>query len=226
METGSLNSTWTFPFIQFLNENAGAASILLSVLSLLIAILAVWSTLYVVRKQTKLQLFEERYKIFSRFYTLLSAMEIVSSQAFTPKGHLLFWNIWGAAFNKSESESSQLGKQINDYNEKLLQADLDEEQRTEINEMREKAVTDKFLIDYRTMLADIELLSKAELLFPKDIAENISEFLSIYRDLVFKANYSSEEEIEGDFKKLSEWCLKPEAKNMINKMKTYLSYKL
>lgn len=224
-DAGTLNNTWIFSLIQFFNENAGAVSVLLSALSLLIAILAVWSTLYVVRKQTNLQLFEERYKIFSRFSILLSAMEIVSHKSLTPKGRLFYWNVQDAAFDLSESESSRLGAQINQYNKELLQTDLDEEQRTKINELREKAVAEKFFMDYRRMLADVELLSKSELLFPADVAENISEFLSIYQDLVFKANYSREEELEDDFKKLSEWYSKPETEKVISRMKAYLSYK-
>ena len=78
--------------IELLNQNEGAMSAVLSALSLLVAIIAIWISISSANSQQRLQLFEERYKIYELFSSLVEKAELLSHPSLSYKGHLMMWN--------------------------------------------------------------------------------------------------------------------------------------
>ena len=95
--------------VEFLNQNEGAMSVLLSLLSLAVAVVAVWISLRSARQQVNMQLFDERYQVYRRLISLMTICNVLTIESLTLKGQKMLWNSSGW---NSRSEQSEKGKKF------------------------------------------------------------------------------------------------------------------
>lgn len=207
--------------INFLNENAGAISGVVAVLALLVSIIAIFLSLATNRSQLRLSLFSERYTVYNRFAQLIDLVDILTDKSFTMKGKLYIWNV---TFFGMKTDSSELGAKILNYDEQLSELEIDSAEFKEVQQLRQKCASEKFLLDLSSYAKDKELLFKSRLLFSDEITEYIAEFLGMYDSAVMMINFAEESEIEQIF---TDWRVlndKIKEEKIIDKIDKYIMF--
>lgn len=208
--------------IELLNHNQGFFSALLSVLSLIVSALAIWITVSTNKRQLNLQIFNERYEIYNRFYELLSlSMNIVHS-SLTYKGKMIIWN---TDFFGLYSENSKIGVELVKLDSAMESIDPKSEEYKRLNEKHNTMATEKFFTDYGLFLRDKTLLNKSKLLFSAKVVSAVNDFLSVYGEIVFSANFVDKDTMEDLFFKLKIVCDDIERNNTLEEMEKSLMIK-
>ena len=208
--------------IMFLNSNEGVVDSVLSFVSLIIAISAIIISVITRKEQTKIDLFEKRYEIYVRFSELINMAKLVTNKNFTYKGKLMNWN---ESFFGVKTESSQLGVDITELDDKLKSMDRNSEEYKTISEERKEKVNNKFFIDCSTLEKDRTMLGKCRLLFPDRFANSMEDFFNKYTDVVFSANYMDEEYMIELFEQWGKICIELDDNNYLNRMQQFLDFK-
>lgn len=188
--------------IELLNQNEGAMSAVLSALSLLVAIIAIWISISSANSQQRLQLFEERYKIYELFSSLVEKAELLSHPSLSYKGHLMMWN---STFFDSNEKICVEGLKAQMCDELVMKISPEEEN---FEQLKEKISTSKkeFLDSrsteaYKMFIGQKTRLRMSHLLFEKEIYETIDSFVDIYWDAILHVGY---DELETE-KLLKNW---------------------
>ena len=211
----------TSKILDFFNNNEGVVNSAFSLVSLIIAIVAVIISIKTRKNQTKVDLFEKRYEIYSRFSELINMAKFVTLESFTSSGKIIMWN---TAFFGKKTESCKLGTEIIKLDDRLKSIDKDSEDYKTANEERNEKVREKFFFDYSELEKDRILFQKCKLLFPNDFSNDMKNFFEIYDDVVFSANYMDEEYMVNLFERWRQTCLELDDKKYIEKMQKLLKF--
>lgn len=85
--------------------------------------------------------------------------------------------------------------------------------------------TEKFFTDYGLFLRDKTLLNKSKLLFSAKVVSAVNDFLSVYGEIVFSANFVDKDTMEDLFFKLKIVCDDIERNNTLEEMEKSLMIK-
>lgn len=206
----------------FLNQNQGFFSALLSALSLIASMIAIFITVSTNRRQMKLQLFNERYEIYNRFYELFSLSKNIVQSSLTTKGKMVVWN---SSFFGLHSESSLVGTEIIKLENEMESIESGSKEYKEMSAEHYRMAIKKFFSDYGLFLSDKTLLEKSKLLYSSKIASTISSFLKIYGDIVFLANFADKESLEKLFTQWQKICDDIEENKILDEMEKNLIIK-
>lgn len=206
----------------FLNQNQGFFSALLSALSLIASMIAIFITVSTNRRQIKLQIFNERYEIYNRFYELFSLSKNIVQSSLTTKGKMVVWN---SSFFGLHSESSLVGTEIIKLENEMESIEPGSKEYKEMNAEHYRMAIKKFFSDYGLFLSDKTLLEKSKLLYSSKIASTISSFVKIYGDIVFLANFADKESMEKLFAQWQKICDDIEENKILDEMEKNLIIK-
>lgn len=206
----------------FLNQNQGFFSALLSALSLIASMIAIFITVSTNRRQMKLQLFNERYEIYNRFYELFSLSKNIVQSSLTTKGKMVVWN---SSFFGLHSESSLVGTEIIKLENEMESIEPGSKEYKEMSAKHYRMAIKKFFSDYGLFLSDKTLLEKSKLLYSSKIASTISSFVKIYGDIVFLANFADKESMEKLFAQWQKICDDIEENKILDEMEKNLIIK-
>lgn len=210
--------------IEFLNQNEGAMSAVLSALSLLVAIIAIYISISSTKSQQRLQLFEERYKIYELFSSLVEKAELLSHPSLSYKGHLMMWN---SAFFYSNKKICTEGLKAQVCDELVMEISPEEENYEQLKEKirtSKKELLDSRSIEaYKIFIGQKTKLRMSHLLFKKEIYETIDSFIDIYCDAILLVGYN-ELETEKLLKNLYELCRRIKEEKILGKMEKKIQF--
>lgn len=206
--------------IEWLNLNEGITNILLSIISLIIAFIAIIISVLTAKRQNKIALFEKRYEVYNRFSELIQMAEIVSHKALTSKEKLRLYNF---SFFGVKNESSNIGQEISKIDDKLSIIDSRDEKYKKFSDMKIEKAKKKSVLDYSILVKDEVLLSKSKLLFNNNDNDDIKEFFKIYSDVVMSANFTEIDSMDELFERWNKTCIKLRKEKYLENMEKYIN---
>lgn len=186
-----------------------------SVFSIIIAIVAVCVSVISIKRQTRLQLFEKRYKIYELFSMLVFQIEMVITPSLTYKGHVMMWYTLFSCENGFA--------QVDELEEQLFTEKNNFEGKAEPIASKEALLNSYFIKTYSLCNTRKSILSMSHLLFEKEITDKIDTFCKLYTDLTMIIGYEKKES-EKILEKWSDLCNEIRDEKILEKMEEKIKF--
>lgn len=176
--------------------------LLLSIITAAAAIIALALTVWEIRANRKLALFDKRFEVYSVFLAVISQAEAFSLEKLSEKGATLFWFY---LFSQRDQQIANKYDKCQEAKKSWQKHSLSKEE-TEQYKKKDKKLETKYLecVDdlfnscYAIYQKDVSVLRGAKLLFPEVVFCSISKLLEVYEETIMRM------EIDDDIQDLIE----------------------
>lgn len=209
--------------VELLNNNEGVISAVLTLLSIGISVLAIIISIKSINNQQKMNLFNERYKVYSIFAQLFESSSVLASQKASTTFKVLAWDVTAFFFNQ---QSQKLGEMILDKQRLLSEnKELDAASKEKIEAEIKEHKKEKSEIDYRTVREFQLEIEKGKLLFDEDIGIETSKYVKLCLEAADIINNAPENVLSDLFDRIEQQRIVIEGKKIMERMRDKIDFR-
>lgn len=198
--------------------------LILSAVTAIAAIAALYISVRSIKTQKAVDLFKERYEVYSKIEKILNKTDLFTSESVSGSFLRSSWFVLFYDLNLDINERFRDVKKTHNKIKALGQDDSAKARKTrqKLNKHYKKQQDELLAICYPIMLKDISIMNRSKLLFPSVPFNPIQELIEVYKDSVLR--FQIDEDIDDLIKRWKKVHEQFEAENTLEEMEKLITF--